>query len=198
MADDLVDDVRLRACTAVRRGGARTGSSESAGPRATRRTPRAGRGRPPGHSSSRRSARRAPRPHRGRARGRSGARPLLRLEELLHRVALVLGGKLAAHRAPHVLFGVGVGDRRGRFAGLPRERSGCDLVAPATVVRVVRARMIVGEVDRYFARVVRRHRGVKLCFLVHLSDNMYATWPGKMQVCTVERGNLPRSDGVDK
>ena len=53
--------------------------------------------------------------------------PLLRLPELGHRVALVLGRELAADGRPHFLLLVGVGDRRRGLSGSPGERRGSDL-----------------------------------------------------------------------
>ena len=72
---------------------------------------------------------------------------LLGLEELADRKPLVLGGELAADGAPHLLLVVVVLDGRRGLARLPGERQGGDVVAALAVDGVVRARMVVREVD---------------------------------------------------
>jgi hypothetical protein len=72
---------------------------------------------------------------------------LNRFVDLAERVALV--------GLAQVDLGLAVDDARGRLAAVPVERRGGDLVAPALVVRVGLARVIVGEVqERQRARAV--------------------------------------------
>ena len=79
--------------------------------------------------------------HLGELRHAVGREPdgVLRRQELLDGVALVLGGELGAHEPPDLVLGVRVGDRERFGAGRPREGRGGDLVAARPVLGVLDA-----------------------------------------------------------
>ena len=93
---------------------------------------------------------------------------MLGLAVLANRVALMLDGQLAGYRAPHPVLFRRVLDPRRRLAGAPGERSSGYLVTAVAITGIVRPGVVVGEVDRDSAGLVRRHRGVELCLFVHL------------------------------
>jgi hypothetical protein len=90
-----------------------------------------------------------------------------RLAELARGVLRVLGGQLAAHRAPHLVLGVRVFDARDGVARPPVHGGGRDRVAPLPVGRIVEPGVVLAEVHDDPPVGAPRDRGVQLGFLEH-------------------------------
>ena len=116
---------------------------------------------------------------------------LLGLAVLAHGVALVLGGELAAHRPPHLVLLLGVVDPRRRLAGMPAQGGRGDLVAAASVLGIVGARVIVGEMNGHCAGIVGGDRRVELSLFVHLV-------PGVQQFVPNTASPLSKSRQIDQ